>query len=83
MAELKDDEIMSRLKEILQEVLRVRADEITPESTYEELGADSLELMTLIMVLEDDFQCQISEEAVKELTTVGATIAYIRHNMAI
>jgi acyl carrier protein len=81
MAVLKDDEIMSRLKEVLQEVLRVCADDITPESTYEDLGADSLELMTLIMALEDNFQCQISEEAVKELTTVGVTIAYMRHNM--
>ena len=81
MTLLKDDEIMSRLKQVLQEVLRVREEDITPERSYKELGADSLELMTLIMVLEDDFKCQISEDAAKELTTVGATIAYIRHNM--
>jgi acyl carrier protein len=81
MTLLNDDEIMIQLKQILQEVLRVREEDITPESSYREMGADSLELMTLIMILEDDFKCQISEDAVKELTTVGATIAYIRHNM--
>ena len=82
MTTLKNDEIMSRLKTILVEELKVDEADITLESSYaEDLGADSIDIISLLMLLEEEFDCQIPDEEAVKLTTVSATVDYIRNRM--
>lgn len=71
-------EIYSRLKKVITEVLKVSEEKIQPESSYiEDFGADSLDRVTLVMELEDEFGKEIPEKDAAELKTVGATMEYI------
>jgi acyl carrier protein len=67
-----------RLKKIIAEQLSVSEDEVTPEANFiDDLNADSLDLVELIMSLEEQFGLQISDEDAEKLTTVGEAVDYI------
>jgi acyl carrier protein len=67
-----------RVRTIIEEVLRVSEDRIASESRFrEDLGADSLDLVTLLMALEEEFGGSISNEEASGMTTVGQAIAII------
>ena len=70
------------VKGIITELLDVESVEITNESRFrEDLGADSLDLVELIMAFEDKFGGEISDEQAQKITTVGEAVSYIDTNM--
>jgi acyl carrier protein len=72
------DEILERVKEVLVEQLGVDEAEITESASFQEdLDADSLDLVELIMELEDQFGVKISDEDAQGIQTVGQAVDYI------
>ena len=66
------------LKKIIAEVLIVDEEEITMETTFvDDLGADSLDLMDMVMTFEDEFGVEIDTEAIGDLKTIGSVVTYI------
>jgi acyl carrier protein len=71
------------VKAIIVEVLGVDPEKVTPEASFrEDLEADSLDLVELIMAFEDKFGGEISDEEAQQITTVGEAVAYIEQRMA-
>jgi acyl carrier protein len=78
MASMSKDEIMAKLKPVIAEQLGVDEGEVTDTASFtEDLNADSLDLVELIMSLEEQFGLQISDEDAEKLTTVGEAVDYI------
>jgi len=78
MAELPIDQ---RVKNIIVEQLGVNADQVTPEAKFiEDLGADSLDTVELIMALEEEFNIEVPDDAAEKLLTVGDVTKYIEEN---
>lgn len=71
-------QIYDRVVGVVAETLKKDRGSITPESRFvEDLGADSLDMFSLVTQLEDEFSATIAEEDAEKLTTVGAAVAYI------
>ena len=72
----------AKVKAIIAELLGVEEDEITPESSFrEDLEADSLDLVELIMGFEQEFGGEIADEEAQKIETVGQAIEYIETRM--
>jgi acyl carrier protein len=68
-----------KVKEIIVEQLGVNAEQVTPEASFiEDLGADSLDTVELVMAFEEEFGAEIPDEDAEKLTTVGAVISYLK-----
>ncbi|HAJ94853.1 MAG TPA: acyl carrier protein [Actinobacteria bacterium] len=71
-------ENFDKLKDILVDVLGIDKDDVKPESKFvDELGADSLDLVELIMAFEDKFEIEISDEEAEKMVTVKDILDYI------
>ena len=71
-------EIADKVKKIVVEQLSVNEDQVTPEAKFiEDLGADSLDQVELVMALDEQFGAEIPDEDAEKLTTVGDAIKYI------
>lgn len=71
--------IEEKIKNVIVEQLGVSADEVVPEASFvDDLGADSLDLVELIMVLEETFEREIPDEDAEKIQTVGDAINYIK-----
>jgi len=71
-------DIEARVKEIVVEQLGVNADEVTADASFiDDLGADSLDTVELVMALEEAFECEIPDEEAEKITTVKEAVAYI------
>lgn len=66
--------VYDKIVEMLDEKFGISADEITPESTFEELDLDSLDLVEFSMAAEDDLGVKISDDEAAELKTVGDAV---------
>ena len=69
--------MLETVKEIVAEGLDVNAADLTAETTFESLGADSLDLMDMVMTFEDEFGVEIDTEAIGDLKTIGSVVTYI------
>ena len=70
------------VKEIIVDLLNVDDDKVTPEARFrEDLEADSLDLVELIMAFEDKFGGEISDEDAQQISTVGDAVKYIDNHM--
>lgn len=68
-----------KVKDIIVEQLGVNKDQVTPEASFiEDLGADSLDTVELVMAFEEEFGAEIPDEDAEKLTTVGAVITYLK-----
>jgi len=76
--------VFERVKALIVEQLGVDESEVTPEASFrEDLGADSLDLVELIMAFEDEFGGEISDEEAQGITTVGEAVAYIEEHLPV
>ncbi len=76
------DETYERVKDIIVEQLGADPDKITMEARFrEDLEADSLDLVELIMAFEDEFGGEISDEEAQQIKTVGQAVEYLRTRM--
>jgi acyl carrier protein len=74
--------IEERVKKIVAEQLGVKEDEVqTSNSFVEDLGADSLDTVELVMALEEEFETEIPDEEAEKITTVQLAIDYINNNL--
>ena len=77
------DNTLDKIKEIIIDKLGVEHSKITNESRFiDDLGADSLDTVELIMQFEEEFDIEISDDDAEGLTTVGSSIDYINSKLA-
>ena len=70
--------IEERVKKIIVEQLGVKEEEVKPEASFiEDLGADSLDTVELVMALEEEFDIEIPDEEAEKITTVQSAIDYV------
>lgn len=78
-----ENEIQQKVQNIVVDLLGVDADRVVPTARFrEDLEADSLDLVELIMEFENQFGGEISDEDAQKITTVGDAVTYIQQNMA-
>lgn len=81
MASDSKEDILTKLKPVIAEQLGVDESEVKEDASFtEDLNADSLDLVELIMSLEEQFGMQISDEDAEKLTTVGEAVDYIHEH---
>jgi len=72
-----------QVKKIIVDLLGVEPEKVTPDATFrEDLGADSLDLVEMIMEFEEQFGETISDEEAQQMKTVGQVVAYVEKHMA-
>ena len=75
-------DIFERVKDIVSEQMSVSRDQITPETSFiNDLGADSLDTVELVMEFEDEFETSIPDEEAEKIQTVGQAIDYIKEQI--
>ncbi len=71
--------IQEQVKQIVAEQLGVKVEEVTNEASFvDDLGADSLDTVELVMALEEEFDCEIPDEEAEKITTVQLAIDYVK-----
>ena len=76
-------DIIAKVKEIIVEELGVEENEVTMEASFiEDLGADSLDTVELIMKFEEEFEIDIADDDAEKLTTVGKAIDYLKSKIS-
>ncbi len=75
-------EIFDKVKAIIVDQLGVEEEEVTMEASFiEDLGADSLDIVELIMALEEEFELEVPDEDAEKLLTVEAAVNYIKERL--
>jgi acyl carrier protein len=75
---MEREELLKKIKSIVADKLSIGEDQVTEEASFiDDLGADSLDTVELIMALEDEFDMDIPDEEAEKLTTVGKAMDYV------
>jgi acyl carrier protein len=75
---MAEKSIVEKVKEIIVEQLGVNPEQVTPQASFiEDLGADSLDIVELVMAFEEEFSVEVPDEDAEKLQTVGDVIKYI------
>ena len=78
----RDKRIDERVKEIVCDQLGVKEEDVKPTASFvEDLGADSLDTVELVMALEEEFETEIPDEEAEKITTVQSACDYIRNHL--
>jgi acyl carrier protein len=78
---MEKDELLKKIRTIVADKLSISEDQITEEASFvDDLGADSLDTVELVMALEDEFGMNIPDEDAEKLSTVGKALDYILAN---
>lgn len=78
---MEHDEIFDKVKEVIVDQLNVEEDDVVEEASFiDDLGADSLDIVELVMALEESFGVSIPDEEAEGIKTVGDAVAYIAAN---
>ena len=76
---MSEKSIEDRVKDIIVDQLGVKAEEVTPEAKFvEDLGADSLDTVELVMAFEEEFDIEVPDEEAEKLLSVGSVIDYVK-----
>ena len=79
---MNSEEIFDKVKEIIIEQLGVTENSVTTEASFiDDLGADSLDIVELIMALEEEFDLEIPDSDAEKVVTVGDVVEYIKDNI--
>ncbi len=79
---MSSEEIFEKVKKIIVDLLQVSEDSVTLESQFiDDLGADSLDLVELIMGIEEEFNIEIPDGEAEKVVTVGDVVDYIKDNV--
>ena len=79
---MSSEEIFEKVKNIIVELLQVSEDTVTMDSHFiDDLGADSLDLVELIMGIEEEFNIEIPDGEAEKVVTVGDVVEYIKENV--
>ena len=80
---MSETEIFEKVQKIVTEQLSVEASNVTAQANFaNDLGADSLDTVELVMALEEEFDIEIPDEAAEKITTVQETVDYISNKIA-
>ncbi|MEG4571832.1 acyl carrier protein [Microcoleus sp. N3A4] len=81
---MSQDDIFAKVQKIVAEQLEVEKSEVKPEANFaNDLGADSLDTVELVMALEEEFDIEIPDEAAEGITTVQASVDFINSQLAV
>jgi len=69
--------VETRVKDIIAAQLEVAVDKLSKETTFEDIDADSLDIVELVMALEEEFDLEISDQEIENINSVGDVIKYI------
>lgn len=75
-------DLEARVKKVVVNQLQVSEDQVTNDASFiDDLGADSLDTVELVMALEEEFDCEIADEDAEKITTVQQAIDYVKANI--
>jgi acyl carrier protein len=78
---VENDEIFDKVKDVIVDQLNVEEADVTEEASFiDDLGADSLDIVELVMALEEQFGISIPDEEAENIKTVGDAVSYISEN---
>jgi acyl carrier protein len=73
--------VLDRVKKVVIEQLNVEEDQVKPEANFQQdLGADSLDTVELVMALEEEFGCEIPDEDAEKIATIQDAVNYVERN---
>ncbi len=80
---MSDKPIEEKVKDIIVEQLGVNPEQVTPQASFiEDLGADSLDIVELVMAFEEEFNVEIPDDAAETIVTVGDAVRFLEKNAA-
>lgn len=75
-------DIFGKVRSLISEQLDIDEEKVTSETTFEDIDADSLDVVELVMALEEEFDLEIADEEVEKIKTVGDIVGYIEKHIS-